>query len=50
MGEDSPDHADAMIHAATYLMSNADGTAIIEFYRREVELLEQNTSYKFPAV
>ena len=50
MGEDSPDHADAMIHAATYLMTNADGTAIIEYYRREVELLEQNTSYKFPAI
>jgi len=34
-GAGSPDHADAAIWALTYLFELADGTGIIEFYRRE---------------
>jgi len=33
MGQDSPDHADAMVHGITYLLGIPDGTAIIDFYR-----------------
>ncbi|WP_051955434.1 phage terminase large subunit [Beijerinckia mobilis] len=34
VGTDSPDHADAMIHAMTYLLCSSNDTGIIEFYRR----------------
>ena len=36
-GSGSPDHADAAIWALTYLFDLADGSGIIEFYRREVD-------------
>jgi phage terminase large subunit-like protein len=36
-GSGSPDHADAAIWALTHLFGHDDGTAIIEFYRREAE-------------
>jgi Terminase RNaseH-like domain/Phage terminase large subunit len=36
-GEESPDRADAAIWALTYLLAAADGTGLIEFYRRAVE-------------
>jgi len=37
MGPGSPDHADAAIWALSYLFGQDDGTAIIEFYRRETQ-------------
>lgn len=36
-GQGSPDHADAAIWALSYLFGADDGTAIIEFYRRETQ-------------
>jgi phage terminase large subunit-like protein len=36
-GAGSPDHADAAIWALTHLFNQDDGTAIIEFYRRETQ-------------
>jgi len=36
-GQDSPDHADAFVWAFTELLGAADGTGIIEFYRRLTE-------------
>jgi len=36
-GQGSPDHADAAIWALTHLFGHDDGTAIIEFYRREAQ-------------
>ncbi len=36
-GPGSPDHADACVWALTYLLGIADGTGILEFYRREAE-------------
>ncbi|ACB94283.1 phage terminase large subunit [Beijerinckia indica] len=37
MGTDSPDHADAMIHALTYLLGGENGVGIIEFYKHANE-------------
>lgn len=37
MASGSPDHADAAIWALTYLFGAAEGTGIIEFYRRETK-------------
>ncbi len=40
-GQDSPDHADAAIWALTELLGTADGTGVIEFYRRLVEDMQK---------
>lgn len=37
VGEGSPDRADAAIWAITHLLGVADGSGLIEFYRREVQ-------------
>jgi len=36
-GASSPDHADACVWALTYLLGISDGTAIIQFYKEELE-------------
>lgn len=41
IGENSPDHADAAIWALTHLLGVADGTAIIEWTRGQIERAEQ---------
>ena len=46
-GEDSPDHADALVWAITDLMlSQPDGWGLLEYYRREADATKTSTTAK----